>query len=163
MKIHEITREQRLNTTLDEAWSFFSKPANLNDITPADLRFQIVGDPGTMYPGQIIEYRIAILGLPRTWLTEIKQVEVGRYFIDEQRIGPYKFWHHHHSFTVEGDHVLMHDQVRYALPFGPLGALAHKLFVEHMLERIFAYRHKIIEQKFSAGPPPPSVKPQPLQ
>jgi len=155
VKIHHFSSEQRLNTTLAEAWSIFSKPASLNAITPPQLKFTIADDPGSMYPGQLILFRIRICGLPCSWLTEITQVEEGRSFIDEQRLGPYRFWHHRHEFQDMGDHVLMRDQIHYALPCWPLGEIAHPLIVRPMLKRIFAFRRQTIDQLFNKGEPKP--------
>ena len=40
------------------------------------------------------------------WVTEITVAEERRAFVDEQRSGPYRFWHHRHSFEeVDGTTV----------------------------------------------------------
>ena len=150
MKIHRLEQEQRLPVPIEQAWEFFSSPANLDAITPPDLGFEITCPlPPRMFEGQIITYRVKVaplLWVP--WVTEIKCVEDGRAFIDEQRYGPYKFWHHRHSFEpVEGG-VLMRDVVHYALPFGPFGTLAHALFVRRKLEWIFSYRKDWLTKRF---------------
>ena len=104
-----------------------------------------------MYEGQIVTYRIRIAPFVRvTWVTEIKCVEEGRSFVDEQRFGPYKFWHHRHEFEAVDGGVRMRDVVRYALPFGPLGSIAHALFVRRRLEWIFAYRKRVLAARFGA-------------
>jgi ligand-binding SRPBCC domain-containing protein len=150
MRIHTLQQEQRLPISLDEAWTFFSNPANLDEITPADLGFQITSRPaGTMYNGQIITYRVKIAPLFWvTWVTEIKCVETGGSFIDEQRFGPYKFWHHRHTFEPVPGGVLMTDEVHYALPFGFLGSIAHFGFVRRKLEWIFSSRKRILAERF---------------
>jgi len=146
-KTYKIHRKQFLPVTLERAWEFFSSPANLQAITPADMRFVVKeGEYAKgMYPGLIIEYSIRpLLGIPMYWMTEITHVEHLRYFADEQRFGPYAFWHHQHHFReVEGG-VEMTDLVHYRLPFGPLGALAHALFVGKRLQAIFDYRTRVI-------------------
>ena len=150
MTLHSLGQEQILPVSLPEAWEFFSSPRNLDAITPPDLGFRIVHCPSeTMHEGQIIAYRVKILpGLWIPWVTEIKGVEPGRAFIDEQRFGPYKFWHHRHLFEpVEGG-VKVTDLVHYALPLGPLGTLAHAVFVRRKLERIFDYRRTELERRF---------------
>jgi ligand-binding SRPBCC domain-containing protein len=150
MKLHQLKQEQLLPISLSEAWEFFSAPGNLNEITPPDLGFQITHlDGGKMHEGQIISYRVKIAPLVWIpWITEIKAVEEGRSFIDEQRFGPYKFWHHRHTFEeVEGG-VLMRDQVYYGLGFGPFGGLAHLLFVRRKLLWIFESRRKILSERF---------------
>jgi ligand-binding SRPBCC domain-containing protein len=135
---------------LDEAWHFFSSPANLDAITPDDLGFHITSPlAGKMFDGQIITYRVRIAPLVHvTWVTEIKCVEESCAFVDEQRFGPYKFWHHRHEFEAVPGGVLMRDKVHYALPFGPFGAIAHALFVRRKLERIFGFRKKLLADRF---------------
>lgn len=150
MKIHLLEQHQRLPIPIGEAWDFFSSPANLNDITPPDLGFQITSAPETtMFEGQIITYRVKIAPLVWVpWVTEIKCVDPGRSFIDEQRFGPYAFWHHRHLFEPDGDGVRMTDTVHYGLPLGPFGGIAHAIFVRRKLEWIFGYRRKILAERF---------------
>jgi ligand-binding SRPBCC domain-containing protein len=150
-KVYSLKTIQKLPITLEQAWDFFSSPANLKEITPDNLGFKIVsqhhGDK--MYSGQIIEYTVSpVLGIPMYWMTEITHVEDKKYFVDEQRYGPYSMWHHQHHFkTVEGG-VEMTDIVHYKLPFWFLGDIAHFLFVNKQLKNIFDYRYKIVGQKF---------------
>ncbi len=148
--IFHLYREQVLPATLDKVWAFFSDPRNLNEITPPDMHFEIITPVnGEMYAGQLIEYRIQIIkGIKTTWLTEITHVEPGKYFIDEQRMGPYKFWHHEHRFIEVNDGVRMIDHVTYAVGFGLLGSLVKKLWIEKKLNAIFNFRRAIIAQKF---------------
>jgi ligand-binding SRPBCC domain-containing protein len=150
MKIHVLEQEQILPLTLAEAWDFFSSPRNLDEITPGDLGMKLLTLSGDkMYEGQIITYRVKVAPLTWVgWVTEIKSVEEGRSFVDEQRFGPYRFWHHRHTFEeIEGG-VRMRDLVHYALPFGPFGALAHAVFVGEKLKRIFAFRRQELEKRF---------------
>lgn len=150
MTLHNLEQEQLLPIGIEEAWEFFSSPANLNEITPADLGFEITSPPEPrMYDGQIITYRVRIAPLIHVpWVTEIKCVDEGRSFIDEQRFGPYKFWHHRHTFEATPGGTLMRDKIHYALPFGPLGTIAHALFVRRKLEWIFRYRKQILAERF---------------
>lgn len=150
MKIHTLQQEQRLPISLEAAWDFFSSPANLNAITPPELGFEITSEPEQrMYEGQIITYRIGVApGLKLNWVTEIKCVEQGCVFIDEQRFGPYKFWHHRHEFEAIPGGVLIRDTVNYGLPFGPFGAIGHVLFVKPKLKRIFSFRRGMLEKRF---------------
>lgn len=147
---HRLHQEQRLPVSRAEAWEFFSTPRNLDDLTPPDIGFEIVSQPGeSLYEGQILCYRIGVLpGFTADWVTEIKAVEEGRSFVDEQRFGPYRFWHHRHTFEDTPGGVLMRDLVHYALPFGPLGAIAHRLFVRRKLEAIFAFRREALIKRF---------------
>ena len=125
-------------------------PSNLDAITPPDLGFKITSAvESRMYEGQIITYRVKIaplLWVP--WVTEIKHVVEGRSFVDEQRFGPYKFWHHRHEFEAVENGVRMRDKVHYALPLGPLGWIAHRVFVRRKLEWIFAFRKRILNDRF---------------
>lgn len=150
MTIHTLEQQQCFPITLDEAWEFFSSPRNLDEITPSDLGFKIVSLPGEkMYEGQIITYQVKILpGLWIPWVTEIKCVEEGRAFVDEQRFGPYKFWHHRHTFEAIPGGVLMKDLVHYGLGLGPFGAIAHAVFVRSKLKTIFGFRQATLEKRF---------------
>lgn len=133
---------------MDEAWDFFSSPANLQKITPEKLGFKIVSKHHgeKMYAGQIIEYYVKpLFGIPLYWMTEITHVADKKYFIDEQRFGPYSMWHHQHHFKETPEGIEMTDIVHYKLPFGILGELAHSLFVKKQLKGIFDYRFKVVE------------------
>jgi ligand-binding SRPBCC domain-containing protein len=148
--IHSRFQEQILPITPAEAWEFFSAPRNLDAITPPNLGFRIVCCPTErIHEGLIIEYRIKIVpGLWVPWVTEIRGVEEGRAFIDEQRFGPYKFWHHRHTFEAVEGGVKLTDRIHYALPFGPLGSIAHALFVRRKMEEIFRFRREELERRF---------------
>jgi ligand-binding SRPBCC domain-containing protein len=150
MKMHTLAQEQRLPITLEAAWEFFSSPRNLDEITPGDMGFKIVSLPGDkMYEGQIISYKVMIFpGIWMPWITEIKSVQEGLSFVDEQRFGPYKFWHHRHTFEAIPGGVLMRDLVHYGLGFGPFGALAHGVFVGAKLKTIFDFRKTELARKF---------------
>ena len=141
--------------SLDQAWSFFSDPSNLQNITPANTGFNIISkrQGNAMYAGQIIEYTVSpILKIPLYWMTEITHVSDRKYFIDEQRFGPYSLWHHQHHFKeIEGG-IIMHDFVHYKIPFWFAGELAHALFVKKQLHGIFSYRFKKIEDFFGKWP-----------
>jgi len=148
--VHVLKQEQVLPITMEEAWAFFSSPRNLDEITPDDLGFRIVHLPGEkMYEGQVIEYKVKIApGFWVPWVTEIKTVKEGSAFVDEQRFGPYKLWHHLHTFEkVEGG-VKMVDLVHYVLPLWPFGEIGHGMFVRPKLERIFGFRRKVLEERF---------------
>ena len=150
MTIHTLVQEQRLPITPAAAWEFFSSPRNLDEITPRKLGFEMVSLPGEkIHEGQIIIYQVKLLpGIWMPWVTEIKAVDVGKSFVDEQRIGPYKFWHHRHTFEEIPGGVLMRDLVHYGLGFGPLGAIAHALFVRAKLEMIFGFRRETLVKRF---------------
>lgn len=152
MSLYTLKRVQRLPITLEEAWDFFSSPLNLSKITPEYMQFTVTSDPEflqKMYTGQIITYTVRpLLNIPLFWMTEIKHVQPGAFFVDEQRIGPYAIWHHQHHFKTIPGGVEMTDLVHYKLPLGPLGVFAKWLFVGRQLEGIFEYRWKKLEQMF---------------
>ncbi len=147
-----LKRTQVLPISLEEAWDFFSSPKNLKKITPDYMAFKVhtpEEELENMYPGQMISYTVRpVLGIPIQWTTEITYVEKHKFFVDEQRVGPYTMWHHQHHFEVLDNGVKMTDMVHYMLPFGPIGWIARNLFVERQLEDIFDYRYKIVDEVF---------------
>lgn len=149
--IYTLELKQELPVSIEEAWEFFSNPANLAKITPGHMGFRITsGDHATMYPGQIISYRVSPFpGFSTNWVTEITQVEPLKYFIDEQRFGPYRMWHHEHRFEKSIGGIIMTDKVTYKLPFAVLGQFAHFLFVRKQLRRIFEYRYQMLNLFFN--------------
>jgi ligand-binding SRPBCC domain-containing protein len=150
MKIYTLEQKQFLPIPLAEAWNFFSDPHNLKEITPPSMDFRVISETGhETYAGQIIQYTVKpMFGIPVRWVTEITHVREPYFFVDEQRFGPYTFWHHQHLFSEVPGGVEMRDIVSYGLPFGPLGRLVRELVVKHQLERIFGYRRKVLEQRF---------------
>lgn len=150
--IYYLQREQVIPGSLKDVWEFFCDPFNLNTITPPDMNFEIVAGGDTkMYLGQMIEYRVEFIrGVRSLWLTEITHVRDGQFFVDEQRVGPYRFWHHEHLFeNVEGG-VRMTDRVTYVLPFGLLGDVVHAVWVKGRLHSIFDFRVKKITELFGS-------------
>ncbi len=146
--LYELTSVQRLPISLNKAWDFLSSPANLKEITPDYMGFDIVsGDTGTMYPGQIIQYIVKpLLGIKTRWVSEITYVRDKSYFVDEQRFGPYDLWHHKHFLKEVDGGVEMHDTIHYKLPFSPIANFFHGLLVKPRLEEIFTYREsKLVE------------------
>lgn len=150
-KLHRIQCDQLLNCSRQEAWDFISDPKNLAEITPDYMDFKIIrGADRGMYQGQIIEYTVKpVLNIPLHWVTEITHVHEGKYFVDEQRFGPYAFWHHQHELRDTADGVMMVDVVHYRLPLGILGKLANQLAVKSQLTSIFSYRRKKLDQLFN--------------
>lgn len=150
-KVYSFKTVQNLPITLEKAWEFFSRPDNLKDITPSNLGFKILSKyhGETMYPGQIIEYIVKpIAGIPLYWMTEITHVSDGKYFVDEQRFGPYVMWHHQHHFKAVPGGVEMTDIVHYKLPLWFLGDIAYALFVKKQIQGIFDFRFKKAEELF---------------
>jgi ligand-binding SRPBCC domain-containing protein len=157
MSTYSIQTTQKIPADIDTVWNFFSDPNNLSKITPPKMAFKVLSTIGgsQMYAGQIIEYKVKpIAHLPVYWMTEITQVEERKYFIDEQRFGPYNFWHHQHHFNVIPGGVEMIDVIHYRNPFGILGNIANTLFVQKQLKHIFEYRFfqtEILFGKWSAA------------
>jgi ligand-binding SRPBCC domain-containing protein len=151
MKIYQFKAIHNLPIGIDEAWGFFSNPNNLPVITPKWLNFKITSKlPEKMYPGMIITYKVhPVLGIPNTWVTEITQVKEPFYFVDEQRFGPYKLWHHQHHFKETNTGVEMSDIVNYSLPFDPLSRPLNYLLVEKKVKEIFEYREGILTEMFT--------------
>lgn len=147
-----LKRTQVLPISLEEAWDFFSSPKNLKKITPEYMDFKVhtpEEELEHMYPGQMISYTVRpLMGIPIKWTTEITHVDTHKFFVDEQRVGPYTMWHHQHHFEPWKDGVMMTDIVHYMLPLGPLGWMARKLFVERQLEDIFDFRFKVVDEAF---------------
>ena len=151
MGIYQIHEELEVAASLEEVWDFISSPSNLKKITPDYMDFEITtpGIPKKIYPGLMISYHVRpLLGIKMNWLTEITQVREPYYFVDEQRAGPYAIWHHEHSLKPGEKGVLMTDLVTYRLPAGPLGTLAHSLFIKNQLKNVFQYREIALEKQF---------------
>jgi ligand-binding SRPBCC domain-containing protein len=146
MKSYHLTFTQSFPISLTEIWDFFSSPYNLEAITPTDMTFDVTSTPSKtlkMYPGMLITYEVApFLGIKLNWMTEITQVADEKYFIDEQRFGPFKFWHHQHHFKAIDGGVEMTDILTYGLPFGFIGDIAQEVFVGRKIAEIFKFRRE---------------------
>ena len=150
MKLYSIHTKQNLPISLEEAWNFIANPKNLEVITPKSMVFKTLsGDDKEMFAGQIIHYYITpLFGIKLQWVTEITHVQDRKFFVDEQRFGPYAFWHHKHFLKeIEGG-VEMEDIVHYKVPMGILGQLVHPFLVKPKLEEIFAFRQKKLIELF---------------
>ena len=150
MRIYRLEKSINLPITIEECWKFFSSPKNLKIITPDYMGFNIIDIEETeMYSGQIIKYDVTpILGINIRWVTEISHVKKNKLFVDEQRFGPYKFWHHKHKFKIIDGGVKVTDILDYALPFGIIGVFFHPFLVKPKLEEIFNYREKKLVEIF---------------
>lgn len=150
--MYHLHREQFLQGDLESIWKFFSSPHNLEKITPKDMSFvvktKLADEP--IHVNLEIDYIVRpLLGIPLKWKTVITHVDPLTIFVDFQKKGPYKFWEHTHTFTATDGGVWMTDHVKYELPFGILGKIAHALFVKRKLQNIFNYRYRILEDKFN--------------
>jgi ligand-binding SRPBCC domain-containing protein len=150
MKLYSFTRIQNLPIPIEEAWSYFSNPRNLNEITPKKLNLTMTCTlPEKMYIGLLITYKVRpVFGIPLNWVTEITNIEEPSLFVDEQRFGPYRFWHHQHHFRKISGGVEMKDIVSYALPFDPFSRPINALIVRSKLNSIFDFRFRFLEQRY---------------
>ena len=149
--IFTLTARQLVQTDMDTAWSFFSNPMNLAKITPEHMGFFITSElADQMYEGQIISYKINVFPrISTNWVTEITHIKEKKFFVDEQRYGPYSMWHHEHHFEGTEDGVLMTDKISYKLPLGIFGKLLQPLFIKRQLNTIFDYRQKKLDSIFN--------------
>lgn len=151
MAMYQYKAEQFLPISVRKAWDFFSSPKNLSVITPPEMDFKILTqlDDKEIYDGLLIDYTVKpMFGIPMHWQTKIINVKSLEVFADTQLKGPYKLWHHTHTFIEKDGGVLMTDIVNYELPFGILGDWVHSLIVRKKIESIFAYRKQVLEKLF---------------
>lgn len=149
MSIYVLERSQRVEVPIEQAFDFYADSHNLEPLTPPWLHFEVttLGEL-TFRPGTLLDYKLKLHGVPVRWQTRIETWEPPVRFVDTQVKGPYSLWEHTHLFEKDGDHAtLLHDRVHYSIPLGPLGALAHRLFVRRDLERIFDYRAKAVVER----------------
>ena len=153
MKLYQLKTSQKLPISLETAWKFFSNPANLSQITPPWLNFEVRTKlPEKMYAGMIVTYFVRpLLNIPQTWVTEITHVNELNYFVDEQRFGPYKMWHHEHIFRPSEDGgVVMEDIVSYVVPFGFIGRIVNSIIISKKIDEIFKYRKEVLVKIFGS-------------
>lgn len=151
MGVYQFHREQKLPATIDDVWEFISSPGNLKRITPDYMGFDIITSqtPEEMYPGMIIMYKVSpVFNQKMIWVSEITQMKEKEYFVDEQRKGPYKIWHHEHKISPIENGVLMTDLVTYQPPMGFIGNIANQLIIRKKLNEIFLHRKKVLEEIF---------------
>ncbi len=144
-----LEASQVIPAPLDEVFPFFEDPRNLGVITPPGMGFEILEIENLpMQRGTTIEYRIKPLGIPQRWSTKIVEYKAGRGFADLQLAGPYRYWHHRHTFEEDGNSTIMRDRVEYQMPFSVLGRVLHWLVVKRQLQAIFAYRNDVVGRLF---------------
>jgi ligand-binding SRPBCC domain-containing protein len=150
--IYTLQTTQLIKNDIKTVWEFMSSPQNLAAITPDYIGFEIINNlhTGKMYAGQIIEYYVKpIMNIKLHWVTEITYVKENEFFIDEQRFGPYAFWHHKHFLKEVPQGVEMYDLIHYKLPFGFIGKIGNNLFVKKQLKEVFDYRYQKLEEIFN--------------
>ena len=150
MNTYTLRRELWVPNSLSSVFDFFSRAENLERITPPWMRFRLLTPPPiTMKQGATIAYALRVRGIPLRWLTEIERWNPPYEFIDDQAKGPYKFWRHTHRFSEVDGGTLIVDIVEYALPFGLIGRLVHRLQVARHLSQIFDYRAQRVQALLS--------------
>lgn len=152
MKLHRLAARQVVPISLHAAWDFFSDPRNLGRITPPEMRFTVTSPlEGEMYAGMIVTYTVRpLLGVPIGWITEITHLQKPVFFVDEQRFGPYRFWHHQHRLREAEGGTEVSDVIHYALPVGATG-LVNRWLVKPQLARIFEFRRNAMERLLGPG------------
>lgn len=148
-KVYTFYKEQFVPSDMDTVFEFFSRPENLEKITPSAMGFNIITPtPIEMKEGAIIDYTVKILGVPVRWRTMITSYKKNEYFVDEQLKGPYSYWHHKHTFKeVEGG-ILIIDEITYALPIQAFRKIVHPVLIKPQLNQIFDFRFQTIKDKF---------------
>jgi len=150
MHTYTLERQQWIPRPVESIFEFFSRPENLQQITPPWLDFRIVRAPEDLIGGSLIRYRLRWRRLPIRWTTEISEWNPPHRFVDRAVSGPYALWNHEHTFTPERGGTTMRDSVTYALPFGWLGHLAHWALVRRDVQRIFDFRAETMRSLFPA-------------
>lgn len=150
--LYQISTKQLIKSNLNTVWDFISSPKNLSLITPSYMNFEILSISGgeKMHSGQLIEYKVRpLLNIPMYWVTEITHVKELEYFVDEQRFGPYSFWHHKHFIKETTEGIEMIDSVHYKVPMGFIGDIGNAVFIKKQLSGIFDYRFRKINELFN--------------
>ena len=152
MYCYTLTRTQRFPSDISGVWAFFANPSNLSRLSPPWTRMELLSPmPEALRAGLVLTHRFRpLLGIPVVWVSSITEAQEPAMFADEQRKGPFRYWRHEHCFREIPGGTEMTDTVRYALPFGPLGRLAHGLFVKFLLDGMFAFRARAAESVFGA-------------
>lgn len=154
MGFYQFKRTQIVRRPIEEIWEFISDPKNLKKITPNYMSFDIISEdiPSRMYEGMIVSYRVSpLFGVKTNWVTEITHLKAGRYFVDEQRVGPYTIWHHQHWLEPIDEGTEMTDIVSYKPPLGYLGDIANKIVIKRKLKEIFDFRERRLEELFPSS------------
>ena len=145
VRLRQLSRTQLVGRPLPEVFAFFADAANLEALTPTFLHFRILTPmPIELCAGAQLDYQLSLFGVPVRWRTRITDWRPQERFVDQQESGPYALWRHTHEFEDRGASTLMRDVVDYSEPLGPIGTVAHVLFVRRTLDRIFDFRRDAI-------------------
>lgn len=155
MTVHRLVATQLVARPADELVPFFEDPRNLGRLTPSSMGFELLTHDVALRPGLEVRYRVRpLFGVPLTWTTRISEADSAHGFVDVQARGPYREWEHRHRFEPIDGGTVIHDEIRYRLPLGPLGDLAHALVVRRELEWIFRFRAAAIRAVFAPAAAP---------
>ena len=147
MKTYKLETQLFVRAPLGQVFNFFADPRNLERITPPWLHFEIMTPADTVIEqGTLLDYRLRLRGIRLRWQSEILVWEPPQRFVDRQTKGPYSLWVHEHTFAERDSGTVVGDKVEYAAPGG---RLVHKFLVVPDLERIFQYRHRVLEELFN--------------
>lgn len=148
--MYKVERAIRLPLSLQETWNFFSSPENLAEITPPEMKMEMLDKSSTsMYEGMVLRYKVSpLLGIKLNWTSEITKIEPLHYFVDKMIDGPFAIWHHQHFFEEAENGTIAKDVIHYKLPLGPIGKLFHPLLVKNNVNALFEYRKQKLEEKF---------------
>ena len=146
---HELLMEQWIPRPIEEAFAFFGDARNLELLTPPHLRFKVLrSSTDPLQAGTLIDYKLQLHGIPFRWQSLIGEWNPPTNFSDTQIRGPYKKWHHTHTFIKKDGGTLIRDHALYRLPFGVPGDAVAYYFVKKDLEKIFTYRFTKVRELF---------------
>ncbi len=143
--------ETRIAAPVEKVWAFHESVEALKALTPPDRNVTVMSEDTAVREGALHVLRVVMFGVPIVWKARITDVQPPFGFTDTAEKSPFAAWRHRHDFLPDGDGTLLRDTVEYRAPFGPLGALAHRLFIDRDIERMFAYRHRVTKEALEPG------------
>lgn len=146
--LEHLYRQTVVPASLEETFAFFADATKLHLLTPRWLNFRMLTpSPVVMREGVLLDYTIALYGVPLAWRSRIDVWEPGVRFVDRQLVGPYRWWHHEHRFEPLGGGTRVIDHVEYV----PRARWVSGVWVRREVSRIFAYRHEALQRIFQAA------------
>jgi ligand-binding SRPBCC domain-containing protein len=170
---HQLQFEHWVPVRVEEIFLFFANPENLPRIMPPssgtelrELRLvsppriarnqsTISNQPGLAGVGSEIVTSFRLLPfLPfcGTWIARITEFEWNDHFADVQKEGPFKSFHHRHEFAQQDRNgvrgTLVRDTIDYEVGFGFFGAIAEKIAIRRVFQKMFEYRQQALSNIF---------------